>query len=79
MHIINTILDRMMSNPTFADAVFANAEKALEEYNLSTDEVAKFKSISRADFNSMTPEQRKSFSLDSTEGGWRTISGGGLR
>jgi len=67
MSTINTILSRMMKEPTFAEAVFANAEGALAEYNLSSDDIAKFKSISLADFEAFTsasPEQRKSFSLN---------------
>jgi len=67
MSTINTVLSRMMSEPAFADAVFADVEKALAEYNLSTDELAKFKDISRADFDafaSASPEERKSFGLN---------------
>jgi len=64
MSTIETILSRMMNDPEFADAIFANAEKALAEYDLSADEIAKFKGMSRADFEdlaSASPENRKSF------------------
>ena len=57
----------MMSEPAFAEAVFADLEKALAEYDLSTNELAKFKDISRADFDAFvaaSPEERKSFAVD---------------
>jgi len=57
----------MMNESAFADAVLANAENALAEYNLPEADVAKFKSMSRADFEafaSASPEDRKSFSLN---------------
>ena len=59
-----TILTRMMNEPAFAEAVFVDAEKTLAEYDLSADEIAKFKGMSRADFEdfaSTSPEDRKSF------------------
>ena len=56
-----TVLSRMMSEPAFADAVFADASKALAEYNLTAEEAAKFKGLTRAQFASMSPEERKSF------------------
>ena len=69
MSTITTILDRMMNEPAFADAVFANVEKALAEYDLSADDIAKFKEISRADFEvfaSASPEERKSLASGGT-------------
>lgn len=56
-----TILSRMSSDPAFADAVFTDAAKALAEYNLPAEELAKFKDLSRAQFDGMSPEERKSF------------------
>jgi hypothetical protein len=61
MNSIETILSRMMTEKAFADAVFANAEKALAEYSLSADELARFKSLSKAEFEAMGTEDRKSF------------------
>ena len=58
---VETILSRMISDSAFADAVFTDAEKALAEYKLSAEEIAKFKGLSRAHFESMLPEDRKSF------------------
>ena len=56
-----TILSRMIEEPAFADAVFTDAAKALAEYNLSAEELAKFKGLTRAHFEGMSPEERKSF------------------
>jgi len=72
MSTIKTILDRMMNDAGFADAVFVDAETALTEYDLSSDEVAKFKDISRTDveaYASTSPEERKSFGSTATVGG----------
>jgi len=63
MSKIETILDRMMNEPDFADAVFADVEKTLAEYKLSAEELSKYKDISREDFDafaSASPEERKS-------------------
>jgi len=81
MSTINTILERMMSEPAFADAVIADAEKALVEYGLPADDIAKFTSLSRADFEaflSASPEERKSFSLGNNDGSWLSASHSGL-
>ena len=67
MSTIESILTRMMSETTFAEAVFTDAQKALAEYNLSADEVVKFKGLSRAQFDAMPPEERKSMSVGSME------------
>ncbi len=58
-----TILTRMMSDPAFAEAVFADAAKALAEYNLSAEDLAKFKGLTRAHFQAMSTEDRKSFGI----------------
>ena len=63
MSTIKNILDRMITDPDFTEAVFADAEKALAEYNLSAEEMDKFKDISRVDFEAFaaaSPEERKS-------------------
>jgi len=72
MSALETILARMMSDAAFADGVFADAEKALTEYNLSAEDLAKFKGMSRARFEAMTAEDRKSFGIlvDERHGGW---------
>jgi len=82
MSTIKTILERMMNEPAFAKSVLADAGKALTEYNLPAEELAKFQGLSPSDFSAFTstsPEERKSFSLDGAGGGWRTVSGGGIR
>jgi len=63
MHAIETILTRMMNEPDFAEKVYADAEKALAEYNLSPGELARLKNISTLDVDAMqelAPEKRKS-------------------
>ena len=64
MSTLETILARAMSDIAFAEALFADPENALAEYNLPADEIAKFKGMPRADFEdfaSASPEDRKSF------------------
>ena len=77
MSTLETILSRMMNEPAFAEAVFVDAEKTLAEYDLSADEIAKFKGLSRADFEdlaSASPEDRKSFvSLNFTKIEFNTV------
>ena len=61
---IEAVLSRAMSDRPFADALFANAEKALAEYNLTAGEIAKFKGLFSMDFEviaSAEPEERHSF------------------
>lgn len=60
MSTIESILSRAMSDPAFADALLADAEKALAEYNLTPEEMAKFKEMSRADFEALPAEERQS-------------------
>ncbi len=60
MSTIETILSRAMSDPAFADALLADPEKALAEYNLSPEQLAKFKEMSRADFEALPAEDRQS-------------------
>jgi len=57
------ILTRMMNEPEFAEAVFANPEKALAEYNLTAEGLAVFKGLTRAQFEEMSSDDRKSFGL----------------
>jgi hypothetical protein len=60
MSTIETILSRAMSDPVFAEALFADPEKALAEYELPADVLARFKSMSRAEFEALGTEERKS-------------------
>jgi hypothetical protein len=67
MTTIETILARAMSDPAFAELLFANPAETLAAYNLSADEIEQFKGISRADFEAFTSaslEQRKSMSIN---------------
>lgn len=67
MSTIKVIVERMISEPDFANAVLADAETAVAEYDLSADEVVKLKGLSRAQFEALTPEERKSMSFGSME------------
>jgi hypothetical protein len=72
MSAIETILSRMMTDPVFADAVFANADTALAEYRLSTDDLSQFKDLTRAGFEKfvqLSPEERKSLVGGYSSGG----------
>jgi len=69
MSAIETILTRMMKDPAFADEVFANTANVLANYNLSVEELAQIKSMSRAEFLELATEERKSFVSTSTVGG----------
>jgi hypothetical protein len=63
MSTIESILSRMMQESEFAEAVFADAEKALAEYDLPADEIKLFQESFRADFEALaaaSPEERKS-------------------
>ena len=63
MNTITVILNRMINEPAFAEALIATPEKALAEYNLPADEIAQFKGLSQADFEalaSQAPEERRS-------------------
>jgi hypothetical protein len=60
---IEAVLSRAMSDSAFADQLFANPEQALSGFELTTEELAKIKKISLADFDRYTkasPEERKS-------------------
>jgi hypothetical protein len=63
MSTIETILSRAMSDHAFADALFADPEKALAEYDLPADVIEKFKKMSRAEFESLDTEERQSMSI----------------
>jgi len=66
---IETILSRAMSDSAFADQLFANPEQTLTGYDLTAEEAAAFKGISRTDvdaFAKASPEERKSFGINST-------------
>lgn len=62
MSTLETILTRAMSDPAFADALLADPDKALAEYNLPPEEVAKFREMSRAEFDALVTEERRSMS-----------------
>jgi len=63
---IETILDRAMGDADFAAQMLINPKEALADYDLTTDEIQRFESLSLADFDAFSkasPDERKSFSL----------------
>jgi len=63
---IESILSRAMSDAAFADLLFSDPERALAGYDLTADEAAGFKAMSRADFAAAPAlEERKSFGISS--------------
>lgn len=67
MSAIENILTRMMNDPIFAEAVFIDASTALAEYKLSADQISRFKDMSRAEFESMSTEDRISLAVGNKE------------
>jgi hypothetical protein len=61
---VESVLSRAMSDPAFADLLFSDPEKALATlagFELTAEEIARFKKMSRAEFDEiLTPEERKS-------------------
>ena len=57
---VESILSKAMGDAAFADLLFAQPEQALAGYDLSAEEAASLKGISRAEFLHATPEKRKS-------------------
>jgi len=63
---VESILSKAMSDSKFADALFADPEKALAGFDLTPTEKDNLKNLSRAEFDKVlarTPEERKSFAL----------------
>ena len=63
---VETVLSRAMSDAAFAEELFANPEQSLAGYDLTAEEVAKFKNMTRAELNAMAglaPDERKSMSF----------------
>lgn len=61
---VETVLNRAISDQTFREQLFANPDQALAGFELSAEELASFKSMSQADFETLakaTPEERISF------------------
>jgi len=77
MSTLETILLRAMNDPKFAELLFNDFDEALAEYSLGDEDIAKFRNMSRVDFDtlmSMSPDERKSFSLAGTN----TVGGSGF-
>jgi hypothetical protein len=66
MSTIKTILTRAMNDPKFAEQLLVDMNAALAEYNLTTEELSQLSDMALAEFTTLNPEERKSFSLSST-------------
>jgi len=61
---IESILDRAMSDASFAAQMLLHPRETLASYDLSSDEIQRFESLSKADFQAFSqasPDERKSF------------------
>ena len=67
---VETILSRAMSDSAFADQLFAKPDQALAGFELTSEEAATFKGLSRAEFSSLIslPEERKSMCVGRKSG-----------
>ena len=61
MSTVEAILFRALSDIEFADMLFTRTEQALADYNLTPEETAQLKSMSRVDFEILAAEECKSF------------------
>jgi hypothetical protein len=60
---VQDVLTRAMGEKAFADSLFSNTEQALAGFDLTPEELGKFKGMNRADFEkyaAASPEERKS-------------------
>jgi hypothetical protein len=64
MSAIETILFRAMSEPKFAEQLFKNLVETLADYTLTAEEHTQLKNMSRAEFEVLATEQRKSMVLN---------------
>jgi hypothetical protein len=53
---LEEIFARMKGEPAFADAVFTDASRALADYCLPAEHMARLKAMSRAEFEALTSE-----------------------
>jgi hypothetical protein len=59
MSPLEAILTRMKNEPAFADSVFADAARALAEYRLPAEFIARLKAVPRAQFEAQPIEELK--------------------
>ena len=70
---IEAVLSRAMSDNAFSALLFSNLDQALAGFELTEEEHAKLKGLSKAEFDTLTsaPEARKSFGIIVDQrGGW---------
>jgi len=61
---IDSILSRALSDSAFADLLFSDLDQAPSGYDLTPAEASGFKELTRAEFDSLAVDARKSFSMD---------------
>ena len=60
MSTVEAILFRALSDIEFANLLFTRTEQALADYNLTPEETAQLKSMSRVDFEMLAAEEHNS-------------------
>lgn len=63
---LQSVLSRAMVDTTFADLLFSDTDHAVAGYELTAEEIARLKTMSRAEFDQLAkalPEDRKSFGV----------------
>jgi len=60
MSTLEAVLTRAMNDPKFADLLFNDLDQALAEFNPTSDEYTKLKSLSRTEFEALAIDERKS-------------------
>ncbi len=73
---VETILARAMSDSAFAESLFADPAAALAGFDLTAEEMANIKGMSRAEFGQFaaaSPEERKSMARPGN--GWNHNEG----
>ena len=58
-----TVLTLAMGDPSFANEIFASPEQALDGFDLTAEELNKFKEMTRVEFEASALENRKSFGV----------------
>ena len=58
-----TVLTLAMGDPSFANEIFASPEQALDGFDLTAEELNKFKEMTRVEFEVSALENRKSFGM----------------
>jgi|GEM_PF-2127453 len=61
---IESVVSRAMSDDGFIESLLADPDQALADFDLTAEEIARFKSMSRIEITTLTdPEEGKSFAI----------------